>query len=43
MHSGTGLGLSIVQAIANAHNGKVSITIKDDSYFQVSVELMMAR
>ncbi len=43
MHSGTGLGLSIVQAIANAHNGKVRITIKDDSYFQVSVELMMAR
>ena len=43
MHSGTGLGLSIVQAIANAHNGKVSITIKDDSYFQISVELMMAR
>jgi len=43
MHSGTGLGLSIVQAIANAHNGKVSITIKEEYYFQVSVELMMAR
>ena len=42
MHSGTGLGLSIVQAIANAHNGKVSITIKDEYYFQVSVELLLA-
>ncbi|CAM3646904.1 hypothetical protein GCM10016272_26700 [Psychrobacter glaciei] len=41
-HSGTGLGLSIVQAIANAHKGKVGITIKDDYYFQVSVELLMA-
>jgi two-component system heavy metal sensor histidine kinase CusS len=39
-HSGTGLGLSIVQAIANAHKGTVSITIKDDYYFQVSVELL---
>jgi len=39
-HSGTGLGLSIVQAIANAHKGKVGITIKDDYYFQVSVELL---
>nr|WP_227500321.1 ATP-binding protein [Psychrobacter arcticus] len=43
MYSGTGLGLSIVQAITNAHNGKVSITIKDEYCFQVSVELMMAR
>ncbi|MBF4490766.1 GHKL domain-containing protein [Psychrobacter sp. N25K4-3-2] len=41
-HSGTGLGLSIVQAIANAHKGKVGIMIKDDYYFQVSVELLMA-
>lgn len=42
MHSGTGLGLSIVQAIAHAHNGSVSITIKDKYYFQVSVELLLA-
>lgn len=42
-HSGSGLGLSIVQAIARAHNGKVSITIKDEYYFQVSVELLPAR
>lgn len=42
MHSGTGLGLSIVQAIARAHNGRVSITIKDEYYFQVSVELLIA-
>jgi two-component system heavy metal sensor histidine kinase CusS len=41
MYSGTGLGLSIVKAIARAHNGKVSITIKDEYYFQVSVELLM--
>lgn len=39
-HSGTGLGLSIVQAIAHAHNGKVSITIKDDYEFQVNVQLL---
>jgi len=39
MHAGSGLGLSIVQAIVNAHNGKVSITIKDDYYFQVEVVL----
>lgn len=39
MHAGSGLGLSIVQAIVNAHNGKVSITIKDDYYFQVEVIL----
>ncbi|MEK6199237.1 MAG: ATP-binding protein [Psychrobacter sp.] len=39
MHAGSGLGLSIVQAIVNAHNGKVSITIKDDNYFQVEVVL----
>ena len=38
--SGTGLGLSIVQAIAHAHNGKVSITIKDDYEFQVNVQLL---
>ena len=42
MHSGTGLGLSIVQAITRAHNGKVSITVKDEYYFQISVELLMA-
>lgn len=39
MHAGSGLGLSIVQAIVNAHNGKVSITIKDNYYFQVEVIL----
>lgn len=38
-HSGTGLGLSIVQAIANAHHGTVSITIKDEYYFQVETVL----
>ncbi len=38
-HPGTGLGLSIVQAIAKAHNGQVSIRIKEDSYFQVQLEL----
>lgn len=43
MHSGTGLGLSIVQAIANAHNGKVSITIKDECLFEVAVKLLVAR
>ena len=42
-HSGTGLGLSIVQAIANAHKGKVNITIKDEYCFEVAVELLMAR
>jgi len=39
MHEGSGLGLSIVQAIVNAHNGEVSITIKDGYYFQVEVIL----
>ena len=39
MHAGSGLGLSIVQAIARAHGGKVSITIKDEYEFQVSVQL----
>ncbi|KAA0930168.1 ATP-binding protein [Psychrobacter sp. ANT_H59] len=43
IHSGTGLGLSIVQAIANAHNGKVSITIKDEGLFEVAVKLLIAR
>lgn len=38
-HSGTGLGLSIVKAIVDAHNGKMSIAIKDEYCFQVSVEL----
>ncbi|WP_201599124.1 ATP-binding protein [Psychrobacter vallis] len=38
-HLGTGLGLSIVQAIAHAHHGKVSITIKDECYFQVKILL----
>ncbi|WP_201525874.1 ATP-binding protein [Psychrobacter frigidicola] len=33
-HSGSDLGLSIVQAIANAHKGTVSITIKDEYYFE---------
>ncbi|WP_201558921.1 ATP-binding protein [Psychrobacter sp. 72-O-c] len=42
MHAGTGLGLSIVQAIARAHNGSVSITIKEEYYFQISVELLIA-
>ena len=39
LHSGTGLGLSIVQAIVSAHNGKMSITVKDSYCFEVSVEL----
>ena len=42
-HSGSGLGLSIVQAIANAHKGTVSITIKDEYYFEVTVGLLIAR
>ncbi|WP_201608483.1 ATP-binding protein [Psychrobacter okhotskensis] len=41
-HSGTGLGLSIVQAIANAHKGRVSITIRDEYIFEVAVELLIA-
>lgn len=41
-YAGTGLGLSIVQAIADAHKGAVSITIKDEYYFEVTVELWMA-
>jgi len=40
---GTGLGLSIVRAIANAHKGKVNIAIKDEYYFEVTVELLMAK
>lgn len=43
MHTGSGLGLSIVQAIATAHNGKVSITINDVYYFQVDVVLPTPR
>lgn len=38
-HSGTGLGLSIVQAIVNAHDGNVTLTVKDRYCFQVSVLL----
>lgn len=41
--SGAGLGLSIVQAIAKAHNGEVSITIKEEYYFEVTVELPSSR
>lgn len=41
LHSGTGLGLSIVQAIVKAHNGKISITVKDSYCFQVSVALLI--
>ncbi len=41
LHSGTGLGLSIVQAIVNAHNGRMSITVKEGYCFQVSVELLI--
>ncbi|MGM8872370.1 heavy metal sensor histidine kinase [Psychrobacter sp. 2Y5] len=37
--AGAGLGLSIVQAIAKAHNGKVSIRIKEEYYFEVAVQL----
>ncbi|MEC5210783.1 two-component system heavy metal sensor histidine kinase CusS [Psychrobacter sp. PL15] len=42
MHSGSGLGLSIAQAITQAHNGKVSISIKNERCFQVIVELSTA-
>lgn len=42
-HLGTGLGLSIVQAIAKAHKGRVSISIKEDYSFEVSVELVLGR
>ncbi len=42
-HSGSGLGLSIVQAIANAHKGMVSITIRDEYYFEVALELLLAQ
>lgn len=38
-HAGTGLGLSIVQAIAGAHNGKISIIIKDQYTFAVHITL----
>lgn len=41
-HAGTGLGLSIVQAIAHAHNDKVSIAVKEDYNFEVKVELLKA-
>ena len=42
-YAGTGLGLSIVQAIANAHKGKVSIIIKEEYCFEVKAELLMAK
>ena len=41
--AGAGLGLSIVQAIAKAHSGTVSIRIKDEYYFEVTVELPSLR
>lgn len=41
--AGAGLGLSIVQAIAKAHNGKVSIRIKNEYYFEIQVELPSLR
>nr|WP_317198744.1 ATP-binding protein [uncultured Psychrobacter sp.] len=39
-HSGSGLGLSIVQAIVQAHKGRVSIDIKEDT-FEVKVALLL--
>ena len=42
LHSGTGLGLSIVQAIVSAHDGRMSIAVKDEYCFQVSVELLLS-
>ena len=42
LHSGAGLGLSIAQAIINAHNGKMNITVKNEYCFQVSVELLVS-
>ncbi|MGR3898317.1 HAMP domain-containing protein [Psychrobacter sp. 1176_08] len=39
LHSGTGLGLSIVQAVINAHNGKMDIIVKDSCFFNISVGL----
>lgn len=35
------MGLSIVQAIANTHNGIISIKIKDEYYLEVNVWLLM--
>ena len=42
MHAGSGLGLSIVHATVGAHNGKISITVKDGYYFEVSIKLLIA-
>lgn len=41
MQSGSGLGLSIAQTIAHAHKGSISIKIKEDYYFQVSIKLLI--
>ena len=41
--AGSGLGLSIVQAIAQAHDGTVSIRIRDHEYFAVSVKLYLVQ
>jgi two-component system heavy metal sensor histidine kinase CusS len=43
MHSGTGLGLSIVHAIVKAHNGKISITVKNGYELQVSIMLLICQ
>ena len=43
MHSGTGLGLSIVHAIVKAHNGKISIIVKNGYELQVSIKLLICQ